>query len=73
MNNNQLNDLVNKLLPVLFERDQQRACLTVPSYCKEIFKMTYSDGEYVANKLKQLNLAYFLRPDGDMRITSLDA
>lgn len=70
MNNNQLNGLVNKLLPVLLERDQLRAYLTVPSYCKEVFNIAYSDGQYIANKLKQLNLAYFLRPDGNMRITS---
>lgn len=64
-----MNDLVNKILPILLERDQLSTYLSVAGYCREIFNITYSDGEYLANKLHQLKLAYFLRPDGDMRIT----
>lgn len=69
MENNQLNELVNKILPILLERDQLSTYLSVAGYCKDIFNIPYSDGEYLAIKLKQLNLAYFLRPNGDMRIT----
>jgi hypothetical protein len=66
---NQTNDLINKILPVLLERDQLRTYLSVAGYCRDVFEISLSDGEYLAHKLKQLNLAYFLRPDGDMRIT----
>lgn len=65
-----MNGYIDKLLPVLKERDQLSTFLSVAAYCREVFKISYSDGEYLSKKLVQFNLATFLRPDGDMRITT---